>query len=191
MFSHFDLQTKQILTGNFFLILCCAFYLAWWMIAFKPVGAVKGMKSGWLLLPAVVFGVVAILQIVRGSGVADSQSALFSQTAVLIGGVIVYIVLLVATRLLLNRQVTTELFLIVGWTVLMFLEVNALFAQGQYSRAAVIVMLVITVIAAAVSLVCYLLYYNLNSVRGYVDGMVPLLIIAVMMFAVTVSVMRS
>lgn len=191
MFSHFDLQTKQILTGNILLIFCCVFYLAWWILAFKPTGAIKGMKSGWLLLPAVVFGAAAILQIVRGSGVADSQSVLFPQTAVLISGVIVYVVLLVATRLLLNRQVTTELFLIVGWTVLMFLEVNALFAQGQYSRTAAIVMLVIMVIAAVVSLVCYLLYYNLDSVRGYVDGMVPLLLIAAMMVAVTVSVMRS
>ncbi|MCD8232030.1 MAG: hypothetical protein LUD14_09485 [Clostridiales bacterium] len=191
MFSHFELQTKQILTGNILLIFCCAFYLAWWILAFKPTGAVKGMRSGWLLLPAVIFGVVAILQIVRGSSAADRQFVLFSQTAVLIGGVIVYIVLLAATRLLLNRQVTTELFLIVGWTVLMFLEMNALYAQGQYSRTAAIVMLVVTVIAAAVSLVCYLLYYNLDSMRGYVDGMVPLLIIGVMMVVVTVSVMRS
>ncbi len=191
MFSHFDLQIKQILTGNILLIICCAFYLAWWIMAFKPTGAVKGMRSGWLLLPAVIFGVATILQIVRGSSAADRQSVLFSQTAVLIGGVIVYIVLLAATRLLLNRQVTTELFLIVGWTVLMFLEMNALFAQGQYSRTAAIVMLVVTVFAAAVSLVCYLLYYNLDSMRGYVDGMVPLLIITVMMFAVTVSAMRS
>lgn len=191
MFSHFDMQTKQILTGNVLLIFCCVFYLAWWILAFKPTGAIKGMRSGWLLLPAVIFGVAAILQIVRGSSAADRHSVLFSQTAVLIGGVIVYIVLLAATRLLLNRQVTTELFLIVGWTVLMFLEMNALYAQGQYSRTAAIVMLVVTVIAAAVSLVCYLLYYNLNSMRGYVDGMVPLLIIGVMMVVVTVSVMRS
>ncbi|MCD8148675.1 MAG: hypothetical protein LUE92_03720 [Clostridiales bacterium] len=191
MFSHFNLQIKQILTGNFFLILCSAFYLAWWIVAFRPVGAVRGMKSGWLLLPAVVFGVAAILQIVRGSGIADSQSVLFSRTAVLIGGVIAYIVLLAATRLLLNRQVTTELFLIVGWTVLMFLEVNALFAQGHYSRVSAIIFLTIILIAAVVSLVCYLLYYNLDSIRGYVDGMVPLLIIVVMMFAVTVSVMQS
>jgi len=98
------------------------------ILAFKPTGAVKGMRSGWLLLPAVIFGVAAILQIVRGSGVADRQSLLFSRLAVLAGGVIAYIVLLAATRLILNRQVTTELFLIVGWTVLMFLEVNALFA---------------------------------------------------------------
>ena len=25
---------------------CCAFYLSWWLIAFKPEGAVKGFKSG-------------------------------------------------------------------------------------------------------------------------------------------------
>ena len=100
-------------------------------------------------------------------------------------------IVLVCRKRLEDAPQTTRRNLIVGWTVLMFLEMNALYAQGQCSRTAVIVMLVFTVIAAAVSLVCYLLYYNLDSIRGYVDGMVPLLIIGVMMAAVTVSVVLS
>ncbi len=92
---------------------------------------------------------------------------------------------------LLKRQVTTELFLIVGWTVLMFLELNALYGMGHYTRTVTILLFVITVVAAAVGLVCYLLYYNLDKVKGYVDGMIPLLLVAVMMAVVTVSVAVS
>lgn len=36
MFSDFDAQTRQMLTGNLLMIGCCIFYLAWWLIAFKP-----------------------------------------------------------------------------------------------------------------------------------------------------------
>ncbi|MCC8181984.1 MAG: hypothetical protein LIO45_03245 [Clostridiales bacterium] len=190
MFSQYDLQTRQMLTGNLLLVGCCVFYLAWWLIAFKPEGAIKGLKGGWLLLPAFLLGLAAVVQIVRGSNV-DSQTALLPRSAVLVGGIVAYAVLLAATSILLKRQVTTELFLIVGWTVLMFLEVNGLFALGQYSKGMSIGYLVVTVVAAIVSLVCYLLYYHLDSVKGYVDGMIPLLLVAVMMIAVTVSVVYS
>ncbi len=190
MFSQYDLQTRQMLTGNLLMVACFVCYLAWWLIAFKPEGAVKGMKSGWLLIPAFLFGIAAVVQIVRGSEL-DGQAALFSRAAVAVGGVVAYIVLLAASSLLLKRQVTTELFLIVGWTVLMFLEVNGFFVLGQYSKATAVTVLVITVIAAIISLICYLLYYNLDSVKGYVDGMIPLLLVAVVMIAVTVSVVYS
>ncbi len=188
MFPKFDDFTRQMLSGNIWLIVCCAFYLAWWLIAFNPDHAVKGLKSGWLLIPAFVFGVLAVLRIVGGSSVENTETLMFPRYAAVIGGVIVYIVLLAATFILLKRQVTTELFLIVGWGALMFVELNALYGLGYYSQGTVIALLVVSVVLAAVSIVCYLLYYNLDSVKGYIDGMVPLLIVMVMMAAVTVSV---
>ncbi|MCD8336049.1 MAG: hypothetical protein LUD18_02020 [Lachnospiraceae bacterium] len=191
MFSDFDAQTRQMLTGNLLMIGCCAFYLSWWLIAFKPEGAVKGIRSGWLLIPAFVFGVMAVVQIVQGSGAVKGGSSLFPQSAVLIGGVAVYMILLLGTSVILKRQVTTELFLIVGWTTLMFLELNALFAQGQFTRSTVIVLLVITLIAAVVSMICYLLYYGLDKVKGYVDGMIPLFLVAVMIAEVTAGAVAS
>ncbi len=191
MFAGFEVQTRKILTGNILMILCCIFYLAWWLLAFKPTGAIKGMKSGWLLMPAFIFGVASVYQIAGGSGSVDNQLKLFSGNAVIIGGVVAYLILFAGTAVLLKRQVTTELFLIVGWTALMFLELNALYGMGHYTRSVTILLLVITVVAAAVSLICYLLYYNLDKVKGYVDGMIPLLLVAVMMAVVTVSVTVS
>ncbi|MCD8347747.1 MAG: hypothetical protein LUD16_07295 [Lachnospiraceae bacterium] len=191
MFSDLVAQTRQILTGNLLMIGCCAFYLAWWLIAFKPEGAVKGLRSGWLLIPALLFGVATVTKIVQGSGAVEGEALLIPRNAVLIGGVVVYIVLLVGTSVLLKRQVTTELFLIVGWTTLMFLELNALFARGQFTKSAVLFLLVITSIAAVVSMICYLLYYDLDKVKGYVDGMIPLLLVAVMMAVITVGAVIS
>ncbi len=130
----------------------------------------------------------AVIRIVQSSGAVDGKALLYPRGAVLVGGVIAYILLLALTGIVLKRQVTTELFLIVGWTVLMFLELNALFAQGHFTKSAVILFLVTTLLAAIVSMICYLLYYGLDSVKGYVDGTIPLILVAVMMAAVTVSV---
>ncbi len=44
-----------MLWGNGLLMACCGFYLLWWILALKPAGAIKGMRSVWLLIPAVVF----------------------------------------------------------------------------------------------------------------------------------------
>ncbi len=187
MFSNMDIQTRQMLMGNVLLILCCAFYLAWWLIAFKPVGAVKGMKSGWLLLPAFVFGIAAIIQIVRGSGGEGIRALLIPKMVILIGGLAVYIILLIVTRKLMGRPVTTELLLIVGWTVITFLELNALYGLGEYSKAAAVIFMIITVVAAVVGLICYLLYYGLDAKTGYIDGMIPLILIAVMMAVISVG----
>ncbi len=74
MFSDFDVQTRQMLTGNLLMIGCCIFYLAWWLITFKPQGAVKSLRSGWLLVPALLFGVAAVVRIVQGSGAVESST---------------------------------------------------------------------------------------------------------------------
>ncbi len=188
VFQQFDTPTRQMLNGNLMLVACCVFYLAWWVIAFRPVGAVKGIKSGWLLIPAFVFGLIAVIWIVQGSGATDSGALLIPKSSLLVGGVVAYVLLFGLTGLLMHRQVTTELFLIVGWAVLTCLELDALFAYGYYSRAVVIAMLIVTLVAAVVSLVCYLFYYELDGVKSYVDGMIPLVLASVMLVVITLSV---
>ncbi len=187
MFSNLDTQSKLMIGGNVFLIACCVFYLLWWALAFHPTGAIKGFRSGWLLIPAAVCGLVAVIQIIRG-GCDGSIAMPFPRWAILVGGIVVYVVLLVGTYALLKRQVTTELFLIIGSPALMFLELGAFHGLGRLTTTTMIVLLVITVVVAVVSLVCYLMYYDLDAVRGYVDGMVPLILIAAMMAVVTVVI---
>ena len=169
---------KQFLTGNILLIFCCLFYLAWWLIAFRPEGAVKGIKSGWLLIPAALCGLAAVIIICRSISGTAKESRLIPVLLIFIIGVIVYFVLLAGTWLVMKRQVTTELFLIVGWAALACAEISALFACGSYSKTAAVIFITVIIIMAAVSMVCYLLYYNLNSVKGYIDGIIPLAVVA-------------
>ncbi len=178
-----------MLAGNFFLIGCCGFYLAWWLLAFKPTGAVKGIKSGWLLLPALFLGVMAIVQIVRGCGEDFAGKLLFAQRYAIFAGIAAYAVLLGVTYKLLGRPVTTELLLIALWCVLTVCELNALYALGCFSKSGTVGAIVFVLIAAVISLVCYLLYYSLDAQKGYIDGMVPLILAGVIMAGISVKVL--
>ncbi len=186
-----DTQTRQMLIGNLLLIACCVCYLLWWILAFKPEGAIKGMRSGWLLVPAFVFGIAAIIAIVIGSNGVKAEDRLIPTLAILLVGLAAYVILLIATWIVLKRPVTTELLLIVGWTVLTYLEINALYGLGNFSRAAAITFFVIVAVAAVVGLICYLLYYGLDVRTGYIDGMIPLLLFMGMMVALSIGMCHN
>jgi hypothetical protein len=199
MLSNVDTSAKWIFLGDISLVVCCAFYLAWWIIAFRPTGAVKGFASGWLLVPAVIFGIAAAVMILYGvssvgAGTATGSNGqagrglLFPNIAVAFFGVIVYIVLLIITWLLLKRQPTTELLLIVCWAALMFVEVNALCATGAYQQLSALVSLGIVVVAVVISLVCYVLFYNLSGTAGFIDGIIPLALLGVVTLGLAIGV---
>ena len=180
MLHNFDIQTRQIFLGNLLLVLCCAFYLAWWLLAFRPVNPVRGFRTGWLLLPAFAAGLGAVVFSVRGLGTAGS-GGLFPAGRVVWGGIAAYAILLVVTKFLLHRPVTTELFLIVGWAVLALSEVSALYGCGALSHGCSLAFAAVVAVGTAVSLVCYVLYYRLSPAAGFIDGIVPLLMAAVVM----------
>lgn len=182
---NFSLPEKQIFESNILLIICCVFYLAWWLLAFKPVGAIRGVKTGWLLIPASVVGLISIFLAVKGIQSAPVSKTLFPGGALLWGGVAAYIILLVATQFLFHRQVTTELFLIVGWVVLALSEINTLYGINRLSQGTTVLLFVIIGFAALTSLICYVLYYGLSSRAGYFDGMVPLIMVALVMSGIS------
>jgi hypothetical protein len=158
------------------------------VFAFKPSGAIKGIKTGWLLIPALIAGMAAIIFIVKGVLSAPVNEVLFSNNFLLWGGILVYIILLVATGFFLKRQVTTELLLIVGWAMLVLAEVNMLYGIGQLTHTLAIIFIVVIAAAALISLVCYLLYYSLGAQSGFFDGMVPLLLASIVMASISVTI---
>lgn len=182
----YDLYLKQIFLGNILLIVCCVFYLAWWMLAFRPENAVKGMRSGWLLIPAAVSGILSVVVMLRGMGVENRSRELFSDSIVLWGGIAAYFLLMAVTLFFFQRPVTTELILIVGWVMLTLAEINALYAYQSFTWGIAAVFIVVTCIAAVISLICYVRYYHLDSRAGFYDGMVPLLMAALVMLGLTV-----
>lgn len=183
----FSFPEKQIFAGNLLLIVCCAFYLAWWVLAFKPSGAVGGFKSGWLLIPAFLAGLAAIFLAVGGMTSVSLRARLFPGGLLLWGGVAAYLVLLLLTRFLLKRPVTTELFLIVGWAAFALSEINTLYGAGLFSHGAAVGFSAVVGVTAVASLVCYILYYGLTGYAGYFDGMIPLLGVALVMGGISVA----
>lgn len=177
--------------GNILLAGCCAFYLLWWILAYRPTGAVKGMKSGWLLIPAFILGVAAVVMIIRGAGGEHTGASLFTAGTVLLASAVSYFVLLFVTWFAFHRQVTTELLLIVSWTALAILESNALYGLGIVSRSVAYGLFAAAAASAVLSLICYVLYYGLDSRAGYVDGMIPLLLAAAYMMVLTAFIARA
>ena len=136
------------------------------------------MKTGWLLIPAFAAGLTAIILAVKGIQSASIRVSLFPSGLLLWGGIAAYFILLAVTRLLFQRQVTTELFLIVGWALLALSEITALYGAGQFSHGLAVIFAVVIGVATLMNLVCYVLYYNLGDRAGYFDGMIPLSMVA-------------
>lgn len=178
--NHFDLAAKRIVQSNLLLIFCCAFYLAWWLLAFRPTGGIRGMKTGWLLLPALAAGLAAVILAIQGIRSAPAGAVLIPSRLLLWGGIALYVILLAVTRLLWKRPVTTELLLIVGWTILALSEISTLYGTDRFPHGLSLFFAAAIGIAALISLVCYILYYNLGNRAGYFDGMIPLLLVALM-----------
>ena len=179
------IQGKQIFIGNIFFLICCVFYLAWWLLAFKPTGAVTGMKTGWLLIPASIAGLIGVIQILRGILTETQANLLLPGGYILWGGIAVFIILLAVTVLLFKRPVTSELILIVGWGMLALVEINSLFGAGLFSHKLSVGLFFLIFISVAVSLVCYILYYRMDSRAGYIDGMIPLILAALVMAGIS------
>ena len=185
MFSFLNAQGKQVFIGNILFVLCCAFYLAWWFLAFKPSGAIGGMKTGWLLIPASVSGLAGVILALRGILSGAPANRLLPGAAILWGGIAAYVILLAVTALLFKRPATTELILIVGWGMLALAEINALFGSGLFSHGLSVGFFLLIGVAVVISLVCYVLYYRLDNLAGYIDGMIPLLLAAVVMISIS------
>jgi len=169
-------DAAYFIQGNILLLICCGFYLAWWLIAFRPQGGIRGMKSGWLLLPAAAAGALSVWRITEGLNRTGGNGT--SALKICLAGLLVYILLLVVTRAVLKRPVTTELFLIVGWAVMAAAEADALRAAGLYSSGRAAALTAVILVMAVISLVCYLRYYKLDAVKGYYDGAAPLVMVA-------------
>ena len=176
---------KQILTGNILFIVCCLFYIAWWLLAFKPTGAITGFKTGWLLIPAFVTGLLGVIWAIQGIVAKPPGNQLLPGLVILVGGGVFFLILLIVTVWLFKRQPTTELILIVGWGIFALAEVNALFGFGLFSQGRAIGFIAVIGLAVLISLVCYVLFFRLDNLAGYIDGMIPLLLAALIMAGIS------
>ena len=174
----FETVTGKIISGNLLFAGCCVVYLIWWSVAFRPgFSAPMSIKGGLFLLTAIL-GVMGLARIIQGCSGADGG---LRYMFIIAAGAAIYIVLLLLTNLLMHRQVTTELMLIVFWVCMQICALNALYGEATIGKVAFAVLAAIVVAAAAAGMICYLKYYDLPPMTAFYDGMVPLILFAVVM----------
>ena len=166
---------NRIILGQILLILCCIVYLVWWYRGFRPgitVNRIGGMNGALLAITAIlgISGVVFSL-LPSDKDVLWKTNPLF----IIAGGIIGYIVLLFVTRYMFDRVVTSELFLIIGWTMLETAVINRLNAEGMLGETEYTVMCVIIAAAFIISMIMYVAYYKMEEMKAFYAAMIPLI----------------
>lgn len=172
-------QFFQIDLGHFALAACAVFYLLWWAVFFRPGAKTansKALRVGGIacIVLAAVLGIAGVVLVVIALMGLPASIPTFILIA---GGVALYVVLLGVTNVILDRPVTTELLLIVGWFVLETNLLNGIASTGLITGASLIILGLVVFIAFVVCIVCYVLYYRLEGRASFIDGMVPLIVI--------------
>lgn len=168
---------KHMISGQVLLIVCCALYLVFWSLGYRP-----GAETSRFRTSTMIFLFLTALSGLAGTGltIAGMNSlTMVRKTAVpgwviCIAGIVLYVVLLGVTGVWMHRPVTTELFLITGWLVLELCMIHSLGGAGM-GKARLTAMLVIILAAWAVSMVLYALYYRMDGMKAYYAAMVPLI----------------
>ncbi len=168
---------KTLLTGNWIMALCGCFYLAWWIVTFRPPKPRNSMAGSVLLALAFLAGMAGLYLMGRALNTEiPAPRPGVRNLWIVIAGVIIYAALLSGTRLIFHRQVTSELLIITAWTVLEFCAVNFLYRTDSVSDMAGILLTGIILASMIGSLICYILYYRLPYTAGFIDGCIPLIL---------------
>ena len=177
----------RILAGNLGFAACCIVYLIWWSVAFRPGYTAPMALKGTLFLITAVLGIAALALIIQGCAQADPPVGF---RYIIAAGAAAYIILLLLTNMLMHRQVTTELLLIVFWACMEICALGTLCGEGVFGGGAFAALAAVTLAAAAAGMLCYLKYYDLDPVPAFYDGMVPLILFALVMIGISIFQIR-
>ena len=166
---------RHIITGQTLLIACCIFYMIWWYRGFRPnVEADRlGGINGILLLITAILGVAGILFSLMPT--PETAGTKYGQMYIIIGGIAAYIILMMVTKYAFNRIVTSELFFIIGWTMLELSLLNRLSGSGLLSGTRLMAVYVSVLLAFIISMVLYVAYYRMEDNAAFYSAMVPLI----------------
>ena len=185
-----DNTIKNIISAHILLAICIALYLIWWCITFKP-GGNSTLFGNICITFAFITGIAGILWNILGFRSCKSPNLIIPNWQIALGGLILYIVLLLALTFIAHRQLTTELFLIIGWAVLELVTVNVSMCKDALSNTFGIVLVAMIVVVVVVSLICYMKYYSVDAMRGWIYGMVPLILSGSVMLVIIISLSMS
>ena len=183
LLSEKDRAMKTLLLGHFFLIICCIFYLLWWKAGFYPgvnVNRLTG-KVGLLFYVTAIFGGLGIYETLTGITLIPSDNDQIKAGSVILAGILTYIILIIVSTCLFHRQVTTELALIIGWTVLEAVSINRAYSAGNLTFIGLIFLWACVILFAFISFILYMVYYLVAPMTGFVLGTIPIMLAALNM----------
>ena len=182
-----NISAKYITGGHVLMIICIAFYLIWWSVTFKPGGAATAFGT-ICIIAAFLFGAAGIVVNTLGLKSRPVGASVVPGWSIIVGGIVLYVILFAVFTLIFHRMLTTELFLIVGWAVLEICNVNALRGTGIFGAGGSIAAVCIIGVTAVICLICYMYYYKLDEVKGWIDGMIPLIISGIVISGIAAAV---
>ena len=171
----------RLFWGQAVLVACCLFYVCFWRAAFHPYrsAAVPFGGKAALFLCTLLCGIGGVALTVSGISLVGKKPV--SQALLVVGGAAAYVVLLLLTTLLWKRRVTTELVLLVAWTVLELSALNALYGAGFFGKGGTALFAGLCAAALLGGLWCYLRYDQLPPLPAFFLWYVPLLLDAAVM----------
>jgi hypothetical protein len=181
-FHNFTVPLWEIFYGNLLFLFCSLFYLIWWVVSFRPNSS-SGPAGVFCITAAFITGIAAIALMSTGINALSQNSKCLPVRCVLIGVTVLFLILLLVTVIGFHRIVTSELIIIHIWAALELSAVAVLYGTGHFGLGSTVTLAVLVGIAIAVGMICYVLYYRLNGMSSYLDGMVPLMAYAFVMAA--------
>lgn len=172
-FHNFTAPLWELFVGNSLLLICSLFYLAWWVVAFRP-GSNSGAAGVVLLALAFLSGISAIILMSVSINVLSRDSKALPLRLILLFIAVLYLATFLITTSLFHRAVTSELLIMHIWVAIELCAVTVLYGTGRLDFGRMAVMAALVGIATVVGLICYVLYYRLDGMSSYWDGMIPL-----------------
>lgn len=173
LFNNFSPALWKFLDGNVMLLICIIFYLAWWVVTFKP-GKTYRARQGFFIAVAFIAGILSILYISAGIVEFGQDPWILPAKFILIGAVLFFLTLLAITTKAFHRQLTSELIIIHIWAVLEIAMIDILYSHANISHFVVWTYAGFVAISIVASLFCYVVYYSLCEEARYKTGMIPL-----------------
>jgi hypothetical protein len=172
-FRSFTAPLWEIFAGNLLLLICSLFYLAWWVVSYRPNSS-GGSAGGFYITAAFITGFAAIALMSAGIDSLSQDSKGLPVKFILMGCAALFLVLLLVTSIAFHRIVTSELIIIHIWAALELSVVAVLYGTGRFGAGRAATLAALVGIVSVAGLICYVLYYRLDETARYWIGMVPL-----------------
>jgi hypothetical protein len=176
VFRDFTGALWNIFIGNALMVITIGFYIAWWVVLFRPDRSGQSPYGPPLIVIALVAGAASIVFLIFGISSQAWNGKDFPGAYFLLGALGAYVILLGITKSLFRRPVTSELLLIVLWSTLEWSVITVLKMGDRLSSIQALTLMVLLGLAACIGLVCYVLFYRLDGTPRFWDGLIPLIV---------------